>query len=139
MQILVNYSNTCEFHIFCLLCSFCFFLLLFLFFCFVFLFYFFLPRRIMFSDQHQEDAVFKHYVKLHYCVTFCFIYNIFCIHFQSSYPPVLNGIHVARSLIFCEVFCRSLFVLLSFFRLGIVLSVLLRFTCLFNTFIYIHN
>jgi hypothetical protein len=34
--------------------------------------------------------------------------------------PVLRGVRVARSLIFCVVFCRSLFVL---FLLAIVLSV----------------
>ena len=33
-------------------------------------------------------------------------------HLSSS--PVCNGVHVARSLVFCVVFCRSLLVLLSF-------------------------
>jgi len=37
----------------------------------------------------------------------------------------LSGVRVTRSLVFCVVFCRSLFVL---FLLAIVLSVLLRFT-----------
>ena len=32
-----------------------------------------------------------------------------------SSPEVFSGVHVARSLIFCVVFCRSLFVQLSFF------------------------
>ena len=32
-----------------------------------------------------------------------------------SSPPVLSGIRVARSFIFCVVLCRSLFVLFSFF------------------------
>ena len=40
-------------------------------------------------------------------------------------PPVFNRVHVAQSLVFYVVFCRSLFVL---FLLVIVLSVLLRFT-----------
>jgi len=35
---------------------------------------------------------------------------------------------VTRSLMFCVVFCRSLFVLLFVFHSTIVLSVLLRFT-----------
>jgi hypothetical protein len=39
-----------------------------------------------------------------------------------SSPPVFSGVRVARSVVFCVVFCRSLFVLLA-----IVLSVL-RFT-----------
>jgi hypothetical protein len=30
-------------------------------------------------------------------------------------PPVFSGVRVARSLVFCVMFCRSLFVLLSFF------------------------
>ena len=46
-----------------------------------------------------------------------------------SSPPVFSGvIRVTRSLVLCVMFCRSLFVLLYFFLLGIVLSVLLRFT-----------
>ena len=32
-----------------------------------------------------------------------------------SSPPVFSGICVARSLVFCVMFCGSLFVLLSFF------------------------
>ena len=40
-------------------------------------------------------------------------------------PPDCSGVRVARSLVFCVVFFRSLFV---FFVLSIVLSVLLRFT-----------
>ena len=40
-------------------------------------------------------------------------------HLRS--PPVLSGVRVVRYLVFCVVFCRSLFVL---FRLAIVLSVL---------------
>jgi len=43
-------------------------------------------------------------------------------------PTVFSGVHIARSLVFCVVFCRSLFVLLPFFFLAIVLSVLLRIT-----------
>ena len=40
-----------------------------------------------------------------------------------SSPPFFSEVHVARSLFFCVVFCRSLSVL---FRLAIVLSVLLQ-------------
>jgi hypothetical protein len=48
----------------------------------------------------------------------------------SSLPPVFGGVRVARSLVFCLVFCRSLFVLflwaivlsLSFFDCTTVLS-----------------
>ena len=40
-------------------------------------------------------------------------------------PPVFSVVCVAQSLVFCVVFCRSLFVL---FLLAIVLWVLLRFT-----------
>ena len=54
---------------------------------------------------------------------------------DSKYPsgaPAFNlgfyGVDVTRSLFQCVIFCRSLFVLLSFFLLAIMLSVLLRFT-----------
>jgi hypothetical protein len=46
--------------------------------------------------------------------------SYFLIHSNHS---VCSRVRVARSLVFCVVFCRSLFVLLA-----IVLSVLLRFT-----------
>ena len=54
-----------------------------------------------------------------------------------SSPPVFSAVRVSRSLVLCVVFCRSLFVILSFFLLVIVLSVLLRFTAYdyhFSTF-----
>jgi hypothetical protein len=41
--------------------------------------------------------------------------------------PVFSGVHIALFLVFCVVFCRSMFVLFYFFPLAIVLSVL-RFT-----------
>jgi len=53
-----------------------------------------------------------------------------------SSPPVFTGVRVTRSLVL-YVFCRSLFVLLYFFLLAIVLSVLLRYTdsgCSFGIF-----
>ena len=34
---------------------------------------------------------------------------------HPSLCPFFNGVRVARSLVFCVMFCRSLFVLLSFF------------------------
>ena len=46
--------------------------------------------------------------------------------YPSGAPPVFSGFLVARSSVFCVVFCRS-FVVLSIF-LAIVLSVLLRIT-----------
>ena len=45
----------------------------------------------------------------------------------SNYQYCTSGVRVARSLVFCVVFCRSLFVFLYFF-LPIELSVLLWFT-----------
>ena len=38
-----------------------------------------------------------------------------CLRSTWVYPPVFSGVRVARSLVFCVVFCRSLFALLSFF------------------------
>ena len=46
-------------------------------------------------------------------------------HPRSS--PVFSVVRVVRSLVFCIMFCRSLFVLLSFF-VAIVLYVILRYT-----------
>ena len=45
-------------------------------------------------------------------------------------PQFVSGVRVARSLVFCVMFCRSLFVLLSFFPLVIVffdLQILITF------------
>ena len=43
-----------------------------------------------------------------------------------GFTPSFCGVRVARSLVFCVVFCRSLFVF--FFLRAIVLSVFRRFT-----------
>jgi hypothetical protein len=50
-----------------------------------------------------------------------------CLPFRSTrvHTLVFSGVRVARSLVFCVVFCTSLFVI---FLLGIVLSVLLQCT-----------
>ena len=42
--------------------------------------------------------------------------------------PCLSGARIGQSLVYCVVFCKLLFVLLSFFLLANALSVLLRFT-----------
>ena len=51
--------------------------------------------------------------------------------YSSAVPestPVVSGVRVARSLVFCVMFCRSLFGLLYFFfLLAIVFSVRPRF------------
>ena len=52
--------------------------------------------------------------------------------FPSS-PTVLSGVRVTQSLDFSIIFCRSLFVILPFLLLAIVLSVL-RFTDSDNSF-----
>jgi hypothetical protein len=44
---------------------------------------------------------------------------------RLSSSPIFSGVRVTQSLVFCVMFCRSLFVLLSFFFLTIVLSVIL--------------
>ena len=46
---------------------------------------------------------------------------------HPSSPSVFSWVRVNRSLVFCVVFCRSLFCLFVLFLLAIVLSVLLRF------------
>ena len=50
-------------------------------------------------------------------------------HLRST--PVFSGIRVARSLVFCVMFCRSLFII---FLLAVVLAVLLRFMDIFGVF-----
>ena len=47
---------------------------------------------------------------------------------EQELPPVFSGVHVTRSLVFCVVFCRSLFFLVSFIVMAIALSVLFRIT-----------
>ena len=44
--------------------------------------------------------------------------------YPSGEPPVFSGVLVARALVLCLVFCRSLFALLFFFRLAIGFSAL---------------
>jgi hypothetical protein len=51
-----------------------------------------------------------------------------CPSGAHQFKFVFSGVYVAQSLVFCVVFCRSLFDILSFSHLVIVLSVLLRFT-----------
>ena len=46
------------------------------------------------------------------------------------FTPVFSGVRVTWSLVLCAVFCRSLFVLLYFFLLAIVLYALHRFRIL---------
>jgi len=69
---------------------------------------------------------------------------VFCVVFCRSLF-VFSSFRVARSLVFCVVLCRLLFVLCLFYLLSIVLSVLLQFTSsdypfsIFNFLIcYIH-
>jgi hypothetical protein len=61
--------------------------------------------------------------------------------YHQSHDGCHSRVRVVQSLVFCIVFCKSLFVILSFsFLLAIVLSVLLRFTtsdyayCIFKLF-----
>ena len=51
-----------------------------------------------------------------------------------SSPPDFSVARVARSLVFCVVFCRSLLGLWSFFLLTIVLSVHLQFSASYYSF-----
>jgi len=64
--------------------------------------------------------------KLQYMSYFCTSCGTVALpeHLHLSSPPVFSGVRIAQYLIFCVLFCRSLFVL---FLLAIVLSVL-RFT-----------
>ena len=46
---------------------------------------------------------------------------------HPSSTPVFSGVCVARSFVFCVMFCRPLFLILVPLLLAIILSVLLRF------------
>jgi len=71
------------------------------------------------------------------CAFFLHIVDKYIIYFRNSnagtvytsgapgFIPGFSGVRVARSLVFCAVFCRSLFVP---FLLAILLCVLVRFT-----------
>ena len=73
---------------------------------------------------------------------------------ETAYPfgapeftPILSGVHVSRSLVFCVVFCRSLFVLLviMFFVLlrfsdsDYPFSIFKPFACLFDILSYMYT
>ena len=38
-----------------------------------------------------------------------------------SSPPVISGVRVARAIVFCVIFCRSMIVRFFFFLLAIIL------------------
>jgi hypothetical protein len=57
----------------------------------------------------------------------CVDLGTFALPEHMSSSTDFSGVCGARSAVFCVVFCRSLFVPLSFFLLTIVLPVLLRF------------
>jgi hypothetical protein len=62
-----------------------------------------------------------------FCRMCCFLYSyLYNIEHLSS-PPDFSGVRVARSLVFCVMFCRLLFVLLSLFFWPLTLFVHLRF------------
>ena len=44
--------------------------------------------------------------------------ELLTLHKNLTSPPVFSGIHVIQSLVFCVVFCRSLFVFFTFFSSG---------------------
>jgi hypothetical protein len=91
------------------------------------------PERDIFYSAQIKEIMF---VSFSYMCISGDVLSIFS-HFSSNYwwnrncspfrgtQMVFSGVHVALSLVFYLLFCRSIFVL---FRLAIVLSDLLRFT-----------
>ena len=71
---------------------------------------------IVSSYKHTED----YYIKIN-CDVIVSGYKQTEDNSASEFTPVLSEVRVARSLVFCEVFCGSLLLL---FLLAIVLSVL---------------
>ena len=92
-------------------------------------------KRTKYTSRHQETLGKCHtpYLTIHtYTYRVCNQSNttvslveqeLLTLPKHLSSSPVFSGVRVARSLVFCVEFCRSLFVLFS-----IALSVLLRFT-----------
>ena len=66
------------------------------------------------SKLHNQQ-----YIKIIFCLLSLrnFLWSKYCLPFQSTWipPPVFSGVRVTRSLVLYAVFCRLLFVLLSFF------------------------
>jgi hypothetical protein len=77
------------------------------------------------------DIIYQVYVVEHTLVTRWVPHveqELHALHEHQNSPQVFSGVRDARLLVFCVMFCRSLFVLLSRFVLVIVLSPLLRLT-----------
>ena len=86
-----------------------------------------------------------HVLQINKLVIYPSFVNYFCTMrvLHMRYHPGIRGIRVAYSLVLSVSFCLSLFVILSFFSLAIVLSVL-RFTAFdypfgINGYKYLHN
>jgi hypothetical protein len=76
-----------------------------------------------------------------------FFYGIFVLGFNTvllnmvhlSSPQVFSGVRVARSLVLCVMFCRSLFVLLSLFFCPLCYLSFLDLWFYTNTFFMLNN
>jgi hypothetical protein len=73
-------------------------------------------------SEHLHSLPWRSFCRM--CCFLCsYLYNI--EHLCSL--PVFSGVRVARSLVFCVMFCRSLFVLLPLFFWPLTLFVHVRF------------
>ena len=66
---------------------------------------------VLYFDQSKQSLL-----DFWFLWDFCFCFSFYLItlleHLSSS--PVFSGVRIARSIVFCAMFCKSLFVLLSF-------------------------
>jgi len=91
-----------------------------------------ITRRVSYSSQQSEQSLFlRLFNKMLELFWRRGIFLFLVFAFRSLFfvhTPVFKRAHVAQSLVFCVMFCISLFVLLSFFYVAIVLFVLLFFS-----------
>jgi hypothetical protein len=66
-----------------------------------------------------RSTIIKEWVLVAHCKTLSIIPPLFCCNCNQTikHPitPVFRGFHVTRSLVLCVMFCKSLFILWSFF------------------------
>ena len=70
-------------------------------------------HMIYLSDRNTYSEMFQ--VKMENKILPIVEQELFTLPERLSSHPVFSGVHVAQYLVFCLVFCRSLFVRLAFF------------------------
>jgi len=87
------------------------------------------------TDRHELTEILLKVMLNTIAITLLYFFigcNYWSRTFHRSSPSILRGVRVTWSVVFFVVYCRLLFVLLSF--LPLALSFCLSFDCLFYTF-----